>query len=147
MIGAEWSLGRRLVEEPLVNFSTELTKNSNILETKPLDVFLWCNLAGYQKWNEIRNVSYQKTFITSFRLLTTEQFSSDWKTKNNSEREAVDSFLKLQILGTLRSNDGVGNENVKKAKGSINKNYNFLHASRFFVHFFTITARLRRENV
>ena len=42
--GDDWSrvepgkeAGRK---EPLVNFSTELTKNSNILETKPLDVFL-----------------------------------------------------------------------------------------------------------
>ena len=42
---------------------------------------------------------------------------------------------------------GDGKEDVKKAIGlSRKKNNNFARASRFFVHFFTVLARLRREN-
>ena len=41
-------------------------------------------------------------------------------------------------------NDDV-NENGKKAKGLDQQNNNFARASRFFVHFFAVTARLRRE--
>ena len=44
-----------------------------------------------------------------------------------------------KVLGTLRSDDGDGNEDVKK------ENNNFARASRFFVHFFAVTARLRRS--
>ena len=38
-----------------------------------------------------------------------------------------------------------GNENVRK-KNRFNKQNNFARASRLFVHFFTVSARLRREN-
>ena len=46
-------------------------------------------------------------------------------------------------LGSFSNDDGDGNEDVKKA---ITQNNNFARASRFFVHFFTVLARLRREN-
>ena len=52
-------------------------------------------------------------------------------------------------VGTLRSDDGDGNgnENVKQAIGLFNsQNNNFALASRFLVHFFPVTARLRRGN-
>ena len=49
-------------------------------------------------------------------------------------------------LGTLRSNDADGNENVKKNKRFNEQNDNFARASRFFVHFFPVFGRLRREN-
>ena len=44
--------------------------------------------------------------------------------------------------------DGDGNQDVKKLKSnrSVTQNNNFARASRFFVHFFTVLARLRREN-
>ena len=48
-----------------------------------------------------------------------------------------------------RSDDGDGHENVTKTIGFSrfsNQNNNFARASRFFVHFFAATARLRREN-
>ena len=38
------------------------------------------------------------------------------------------------IIGSLRSDDGDGNEN------------NFVRASRFFVHFFAVVARLQGES-
>ena len=38
------------------------------------------------------------------------------------------------------------NEIVKKAIGLNKQNNNFARASRFIVHFFAVTARLRRES-
>ena len=43
------------------------------------------------------------------------------------------------------NNDGDGNENGKKAVGLNKQNNNFARASRFFVHFSTVVARLQRE--
>ena len=58
--------------------------------------------------------------------------------------------LNVIVIGTLRSDDGHGNGNDTKAIGLISKTTNFapiLHVHRaFFVHFFAVTARLRREN-
>jgi len=49
-------------------------------------------------------------------------------------------------LGSFSNDDGDGtDENGKKALGLDWQNNNSAHASRFFVHFFTITARLRRR--
>ena len=48
--------------------------------------------------------------------------------------------------GELRNNDGDGNENGKKAIGLDTQNNNFARASRFFVHFSAVVARLQREN-
>ena len=52
----------------------------------------------------------------------------------------------IQILGSLGNDDGDVKENGKKAIGSDWQNNNFARASRLFVHFFVVTARLRREN-
>ena len=49
------------------------------------------------------------------------------------------------ILGNL-SNDDVDVENGKKEIGLDWLNNNFARASCFFVHFFAVNARLRREN-
>ena len=46
---------------------------------------------------------------------------------------------------SLSKDDGDGNENGKKAIGLDWQNNNFARASRFFVHFFAVVARLRRE--
>ena len=43
-------------------------------------------------------------------------------------------------LGSLSDDDGDVNENGKKAIGSDWQNNNFALASRFFVHFFAVTA-------
>ena len=44
----------------------------------------------------------------------------------------------LTKIGTLRSNDADGKENVKKKNNRFSKqNINFERASRFFVHFFS----------
>ena len=48
-------------------------------------------------------------------------------------------------LGSLTNDDGDGNENGTKAIGFDWQNNNFARASRFFVHFSAVTARLRCE--
>ena len=54
------------------------------------------------------------------------------------------SILSVTLIGTLRSDDGDGNENFKKAIGLIDyQNNDFVLASRFFVHFFAVISRLR----
>ena len=50
------------------------------------------------------------------------------------------------IIGTLRCDDGDGNEDVKKAIGLITKTTIFHVHHTFFVHFFAVTAGMRREN-
>ena len=49
-------------------------------------------------------------------------------------------------LGTLRSNDADGDENVKKTIGFISKTTALHVHHTFFVHFFPVFARLRRED-
>ena len=51
-------------------------------------------------------------------------------------------------IGSLSNDDGDsdGNDNGKKAMGLDWQNNNFARASRFFVHFFAVAARLHREN-
>ena len=52
----------------------------------------------------------------------------------------------MLILGRRLSNDdGGGEEKDKKAIALDWQNENFARASRFFVHFFAVVARLRRE--
>ena len=45
-----------------------------------------------------------------------------------------------QILGSSSNDDGEGNEYGKK------NNNNFARASRFFVHFLAVVARLQRKS-
>ena len=50
------------------------------------------------------------------------------------------------MLGSLHNDDGKGNENGKKPIGLDWQNNNFARASRFFVHFLAVVARLQRES-
>ena len=47
------------------------------------------------------------------------------------------------VLGSLRSDDDDGNEHGKKAIG-LDKQNNFARASRFFVQFSVVVARVQR---
>ena len=60
-------------------------------------------------------------------------------------RVRLRSCLLAAILGSLRDDDDDGNENGKKAIGLDKQNNNFARASRFFVHFSAVVARLQRE--
>ena len=53
---------------------------------------------------------------------------------------------KAEAIGTLRSNDADGNANVIKTIGLISKTTTLHVHHTFFVHFFHVFARLRREN-
>ena len=48
----------------------------------------------------------------------------------------------IATIGSSSNDDGDGNENGKKAIGLDEQNNNFARASRFFVHFLAIVARL-----
>ena len=52
----------------------------------------------------------------------------------------------IQILRSLSNDDGDVKENGKKAIGLDWQNNNFARASRFFVHFLAVVARLQRES-
>ena len=54
--------------------------------------------------------------------------------------------VNFSLLGSLSNNDGDVNKNCKKEIGWDWQNNNFECASRFFVHFFAVTAQLWREN-
>ena len=49
-------------------------------------------------------------------------------------------------VGSFSNDDGDGNENVKKAIGLLSRTTSLQVDHTFFVHFFAVTARLRREN-
>ena len=59
---------------------------------------------------------------------------------------AAQHYSIVATLGSLNNDDGDGNENGKKAIGLDKQNINFARASRFFVHFFAVAARLQRES-
>ena len=50
------------------------------------------------------------------------------------------------IVGSLSNYNGDHNENGKKAMGLDWQNNKFARASRFFVHFLAVVARLQRES-
>ena len=57
---------------------------------------------------------------------------------------SMETELRVQstaIKGSLSNVDANVNENGKKATGLDKQNNNFVHVSRFFVHFFVVTAR------
>ena len=53
--------------------------------------------------------------------------------------------LRMRI-GSFSNDDGDGNQDVKKAIGLLRKTPTLHVHHAFFVHFFTLLARLRREN-
>ena len=56
-------------------------------------------------------------------------------------------YSSIVTLGSLRSNNDSDNyKNGRKAIGLDEQNNNFSCASCFFVHFFAVTAQLRRVN-
>ena len=58
-------------------------------------------------------------------------------------------ILVRELLSFLKSNgngDSNGNKNGERAIGFRSQNHNFASASRVFVRFFAVVARLRSEN-
>ena len=52
----------------------------------------------------------------------------------------------MLIIGSLSNDDGDVKENANNAIGLDWQSNNFARASRFFVHFFAVVARLQRES-
>ena len=50
------------------------------------------------------------------------------------------------LVGSFSNDDADGNENSKTATGLLSKTTSLHVHHAFFVHFFAVTARLRREN-
>ena len=55
-------------------------------------------------------------------------------------------MVQFYSTGSLSKNDSDDNENVKIAIDLDWQNNNFARASRFFVHFYAVVARLQRES-
>ena len=72
---------------------------------------------------------------------------NEWMVMNGNEWHlSGHTLVYSDTVRTLRSVDGDGNENVTKTIGSITKT-TILHVITLFCKFFfTVTARLRREN-
>ena len=59
----------------------------------------------------------------------------------------TEDLSREEIFGSLHIDDGDdGNEYGKKALGIDWQNNNFVRASRFFLHFFAVPARLQSES-
>ena len=54
--------------------------------------------------------------------------------------------VSAETLGSFSNDDGDGNQDVKKAIGLLRKTTTLHVYHAFFVHFFTVLARLRRKN-
>ena len=63
---------------------------------------------------------------------------------NCNNNEPIKNEVKVDLI--LSNDYADGNENGKKAIGVDQQNNYSARASRFSVHFFAVTARLRREN-
>ena len=55
--------------------------------------------------------------------------------------------LREMVIGELKQRRRRQQSGRQKSNRFITQNNNFACASRFFVHFFTVLARLRRENL
>ena len=53
----------------------------------------------------------------------------------------------MLLIWSLSNDDGDVKENGNNAIGLDQQNNNFPRASRFFLHFFAVVARLQRESV
>ena len=79
-----------------------------------------------------------------YRYHLTETFHRNLRTngKRSSTTRSLSEFVSGTSLGSLSNYDGDGSEDGKKAIGLDWQNNNPARASRFFVHFFAINARL-----
>ena len=82
-----------------------------------------------------------------YRYHLTETFHRNFRTngKRSSTTRSLSEFVSGTSLGSLSNYDGDGSEDGKKAIGLDWQNNNPARASRFFVHFFAINARLQRK--
>ena len=110
---------------------------------------LACRVGLKSRENAVRGDSFVGSVLASF--LAPQCFRIIYNGRLNvlsppSPSSSSSSRSSPSSLGTLRFNDAEGNKNVKKNNRFYEQNNNFVRASHFFVHFFPVFARLRREN-
>ena len=93
------------------------------------------------------------TYVISKSITSKMQWKAGFTTTGSEiepstglHRECESTAVLQLTIGSFSNDEGDGNEDVKKAIGLITQNNNFARASRFFVLFFTVLVRLRREN-
>ena len=90
---------------------------------------------------------YTCLFFLTAGLERVDFFRKHFNQKKNYKLISFPGFLNAwwmlqnQTIGSFGNDDGDGNQDVKKAIVLLRKT-----TTRFFVHFFTVLARLRREN-
>ena len=90
--------------------------------------------------------SFEKAYISKRWCLPGHTYTPS--VLNRKKHRLETKQKRLWTIGSLSNDEdeGNGNENSKKGTGLDWQKNNFPRASRFLVHFFAITARLRREN-
>ena len=89
--------------------------------------------------------------LNSFVIFSTLPRLQMYKTKDINGEQKYDVTLPwyqnfwITTIGNLTKDDGDGNENGKIQQVQISKNNNVARASRFFVRFLAVVARLRHE--
>ena len=91
---------------------------------------------------------YFVTLSYLVQLLRTLRYTVSTVSMVTSRRKCLPSSYPKKVpvtasVGSFSNDDGEGN--AKTAMGLLSKTTTFSRASRFFVHFFAVTARLRRE--
>ena len=119
-----------------------------------------CHSRVYSGWGWRSRLS-RPTFPSRFATATSVAFNkkNNPKQAKNKQTNKLSSLVpgrsslptcerevSEKVIGSFSNDDGDGNQDVKKAKGLDWQNNNFARASCFFVHFFTVLARQRREN-
>ena len=131
-----------------------VSTRNDVLRTSPVIPYWWCISITTQTWVVIRHhygisalVSQKKkNKQTNEQTKTRKKKQLNWKKKKNGKQVVTSRRFLLRLIGTLRSNDADGDENVKKTIGFINKTTALHVHHTFFVHFFPVFAQLRREN-
>ena len=90
---------------------------------------------------------HHRILSTDSKVRTTLRDSNIHSGSERVKRKGNFGDVSERLLGNreFRNDDGDGNENGKKAIGLDKQNNNFARASRFFVHFFAVVARLQHE--
>ena len=131
--------------------STRRSNSNCPCEEKLEPRFTVKGVANIEKWLNRKTFSIilELIYTVSFYLLSNREHKASCL-KIVFFPKTISNFYRLVAsvigIGTLRSEDGDLNENCHKNNRVNNQNNNFVRASRFFVHFFAVTARLRREN-
>ena len=120
-----------------------VSTRNDVLRTSPVIPYWWCISITTQTWVVIRHhygisalVSQKKkNKQTNEQTKTRKKKQLNWKKKKNGKQVVTSRRFLLRLIGTLRSNDADGDENVKKNNRFYKQNNSFARASHFFCTF------------